>query len=148
MIDKLLDNYESSKGHREAIITEHKAYLEKIDNKLSELLSQFVEGMFDKEKVELKHRQLQDEKEYHQSVIDEQLALTEDSRLDELMASLKELDNLFDWGLMDATPEQKKEIISKVLHEFVIYQDRIELRYKVPVTSKQVAECVQVSRQM
>ena len=38
-------------------------------------------------------------------VIDEQLSMTNDVRLNELMASLKQLDNLFDWGLVIAIPE-------------------------------------------
>ena len=41
---------------------------------------------------------------------------------------------------MSATPEQKKEIVNLVLHEFILYQNRIELRYRLPVTPEQVAE--------
>lgn len=61
------------------------------------------------------------------------------------MESLKQLDDLYDWGLVGAITEQKKEIIARVLREFVLYLDRIELRYKLPITEAQVAECVQAS---
>jgi hypothetical protein len=145
VIDKLFDNYEGNQGHREAIIAEAKTRLEKINSKKQRLLSEYIDGAFGKEQVDLKNRQLTDEQEHWQTVIDEQLTLTEDVRLDELMASLKQLDNLFDWGLMTATPEQKKEIIARVLHEFILYQDsRIELRYKLPVLPEQVAELLKV----
>ena len=80
---------------------------------------------------------------FHKSVIDEQLITTSEVRLDELTASLKQLDNLYDWGLMGATPEQKKEIINRVLHEVVLYTDRIELRWKLPVTTENFAKTLQ-----
>ena len=89
------------------------------------------------------HRQMQEEREYHQSAIDEQLTTASDVKLDEFMQSLKQLDELYDWGLMTTTPEQKKEIINKVLHEFVLYPDKIELRWKLPVTSEHVAQTLQ-----
>ena len=81
---------------------------------------------------------------FHKSVIDEQLVTTSEARLDELMASPKQFGILFDWGFMGATTEQKKEIITRVLHEFVLYPDRGELRYKLPVTEAHVAELLHV----
>lgn len=81
---------------------------------------------------------------FHKSVIDEQLITTSEVRLDELTASLKQLDNPYGWGLRGATPEQKKEIINRALHEFVLYPDRVELRYKLPVTEAHVAELLHV----
>ena len=39
------------------------------------------------------------------------------------------------------TPEQKKEILNLLLEEFILYNDgRVELRFKLPVNEKQVAE--------
>lgn len=38
-------------------------------------------------------------------------------------------------------PEQKKEILNKLLREFILYPEgEVELRYKLPVNEKQVAE--------
>jgi hypothetical protein len=139
----LYDNYESSIGHREAIIAEAKIELEDVNKMKDRLLSDFVDGRFDREKVDLKLGQLTEQQEHWQNKIDEQLALS-NVKLDDLIDSLRQLDDLYDWGLIAITPEQKKEIIARVLHEFVLYPDRIELRYKLPVTELQIAECVQV----
>ena len=37
-----------------------------------------------------------------------------------------------------------KKIVNSVLHEFVLYEDRIELRYRVPVTELRVSELLKV----
>jgi len=140
----LYDNYESNIEHRDQLVHEAKVQLEEINKQKSKLLSEFVEGRFDSDMIDLKLSKLKDEQEHWQSIIDEQ-ALLSDARIDDLVESLRQLDDLYDWGLMTATPEQKKEIISRVLHEFILYPDRIELRYKLPVTELQIAECVQVS---
>ena len=108
----LYDNYEANIAHRDQIISEAKTQLEEVSKAKDRLLSDFVDGRFDREKVDLKLSQLTDEQEHWQSIIDEQLALS-NIKLDDLMESLKQLDDLFNWGLMTATPEQKKEIISR-----------------------------------
>ena len=59
------------------------------------------------------------------------------------MSQLRAVDINFDYGFYP-TPEQKKEILNMLLDKFVLYKDgRIELRFKVPVNDRQVAEKIQ-----
>jgi hypothetical protein len=64
------------------------------------------------------------------------------------MVSLKKLNELYDWNLITATPEQKKEIITTVLKGFVLYPNGIEYQFKLPhkeLTEEHVAELLSVS---
>ncbi len=56
---------------------------------------------------------------------------------------VKQLDKWFDYGFY-LEPEQKKQILNSLLESFILYRDgRIELRFKLPVNGKQVAEVAQ-----
>ena len=58
------------------------------------------------------------------------------------MVQLKQLDRWFDYGF-NPLPEQKKQLLVTLLKEFVLCRDgKIELRFKLPVNEKQVADSV------
>jgi len=59
----------------------------------------------------------------------------------------KQLDALEKYKLFGfefaATPEQKKELLNLLLEEFILYNDdKVELRFKLPVKEEQVAETI------
>jgi hypothetical protein len=63
---------------------------------------------------------------------------------EKFVVQLKQLDKLFDWGgIWFLTSEQKKQILNTLLQEFALYRDgKIELRFKLPVKEKQVADTI------
>ncbi len=60
------------------------------------------------------------------------------------MVQLDELSRLFDYGgTWYLKPEQEKQILTTLLQEFILYADgKIELRFKLPVNEKQVADTI------
>jgi hypothetical protein len=60
------------------------------------------------------------------------------------VVQLKQLDKLFDYGGIWFLPsEQQKQMLNTLLQEFALYRDgKIELRFKLPVKEKQVADTI------
>ncbi len=66
-----------------------------------------------------------------------------DALIERFMSHLRAVDRNFDYGF-HPTPEQKKEILNLMLDKFILYGNgKIELRFKVPVNNRQVAEKIQ-----
>lgn len=66
-----------------------------------------------------------------------------DALLDSFMTRLRAVDKAFDYGFK-ATPGQRKEILNVCPDRFILYKDgKIDLRLKVSVNDKQVAEEIQ-----
>lgn len=66
-----------------------------------------------------------------------------DALWDSFWSQFKEIDRMFNWGF-NLSPEQKKKVLNLLLQEFVLYNDgKIELRFKLPVNEKQVAEAIE-----
>jgi len=65
-----------------------------------------------------------------------------ESAIDTFMEQLKAVNMQFDYGF-NPTPEQIKEILNLLLDKFILYPDgKVELRFKMPVNEKQVAESI------
>ena len=96
--------------------------------------------------ADLQFKAINSEREHWERELSSFQALHGDSEAaaDKFVAQLKQLDRLFDWGsIWSLSPEQKKQVLNTLLHEFILYHDgKIELRFKLPVNEKQVADTI------
>jgi len=98
----------------------------------------------DEAEAELQFRRIREEQEYwQQELINlEALGNNTEAAWESFMSHLKELDRYFYFGY-DISLEQKKGILNLLLEEFILYNDgKIELRFKLPVDEKQVANTI------
>ena len=138
----LLDNYEDSKGHRDTQIARANSELERLNRERQRLLSAMTKGWFTEEETDMEYRRIAEQKEHWETELANQTAMNNEVDWDSFWADKKAIDSLYDWSLMAATPEQKKNIIASVVKEFALYDNTIEIRYRIPATAEHVAEIV------
>jgi hypothetical protein len=144
--DLLLERFESASSEREQQIATAKQHLEDLKWEKQRILTTIRKGYVTEAEAELQFKAINSEREHWERELSNLQALQADSEAaaDKFVAQLKQLDRLFDWGgIWSLTPEQKKQILNTLLQEFVLYRDgKIELRFKLPVNEKQVADTI------
>jgi len=142
--DLLLDRFENAKGEREQQIARAKEQLDELSLEKQRLLATIRKGYVTEVEAEAQFIAINSEREHWERELSSLQALqaNSDAALDSFVTQLKELDRMFDWGFYPS-PEQKKQLLNVLLKEFVLYRDgKIELRFKLPVNEKQVADTV------
>ncbi len=142
--DLLLDRFENAKGAREQQIATAKQHLEDLKWEKQRILTTIRKGYVTDAEAEIQLTAINSEREYWEQELTNLQALQDNDNiaLDAFMVQLKQLDKMFDYGFY-LSPEQEKELLNVLFKEFVLYRDgRIELRFKLPVNEKQVADTV------
>jgi len=142
--DLLLDRFENAKGEREQQIAKAKEQLDGLKLEKQRLLTTIRKGYVTEVEAEVQFIAINSEREHWEQELSSLQALQTNSEaaLDSFIAQLKDLDRMFDYGF-NPSPEQKKQLLGVLLKEFVLYRDgRIEIRFKLPVNEKQVADTV------
>lgn len=140
----LIDQFENSKEDREKQIARAKDELDRCSLERQRILTTIRKGWATETEAELQFAAVKSDEEYWQQELAnlETLTTNIDAIWDSWWSQLKRIDAWFDYGFI-LTPEQKKEILNIMLDKFVLYKDgRIELRFKLPVNEKQVAETI------
>ena len=142
--DLLLDKFESAKGEREQQIVRAKGQLDELKLEKQRLLTTIRKGYVTEVEAEVQFIAINSERKYWEQELTNLQALQDNDNTapDAFMVQLKQLDRWFDYGF-NPSPEQKKQLLVTLLKEFVLCRDgKIELRFKLPVNEKQVADSV------
>lgn len=103
-------------------------------------------GYVTEAEADLQFKAMNCEREHWERELSSVQALHADieAAVEKFVAQLERLDKFFDYGgIWFLTPEQKKQIPNTLIQEFVLYRDgKIELRFKLPVNDKQVADTI------
>ena len=143
--DLLLNEYENGKVNWERQMSKAKAEIERCKRERQTVLRQVRKGNITQAEADAEFTVISKEQADWQRELDNLTAIdTEAGALVErFMSQLRAVDKKFDYGFAPTT-EQKKEILNLLLDKFILYKDgKIELRFKVPVNEKQVAEKIQ-----
>ena len=144
--DLLIDRFESASSEREQQITTAKQHMEDLKWEKQRILTTIRKGYVTEAEAELQFAAIKSELDYWERELSSLQTLQADSEAaaEKFVVQLKQLDKLFDWGgIWFLTSEQKKQVLNTLLKEFVLYRDgKIELRFKLPVNEKQVAETI------
>ncbi len=138
------DLFESAKGEREQQIVRAKGQLDELKLEKQRLLTTIRKGYVTEVEAEVQFIAINSERKYWEQELTNLQALqdNDNTALDAFMVQLKQLDRWFDYGF-NPSPEQKKQLLVTLLKEFVLCRDgKIELRFKLPVNEKQVADSV------
>lgn len=145
-IDLLLERFESASSEREQQIATAKQHLEDLKWEKQRILTTIRKGYVTEAEADLQFKAINSEREHWERELSNLQALQADSEAaaERFVVQLKQLDRLFDWGgIWFLTSEQKKQVLNTLLQEFVLYRDgKIELRFKLPVNEKQVADTI------
>ena len=141
----LFDNYENGKSDSQEKINKARTQIERCKKERQTVLRQVRKDNVTQVEADAEFTVLNKEQSDWQCELDNLLALdTEsDAAMEKFMSQLKAVDINFDYGFYP-TSEQKKEILNMLLDKFLLYRDgKIELRFKVPINDRQVAEKIQ-----
>ena len=144
--DLLLERFEDASNEREQQITTAKQHLEDLKWEKQRILTTIRKGYVTEAEADIQFKAIKSEQAYWKRELSNIQALHADSEAaaDRFVAQLKQLDRLFDYGgIWYLNPEQKKQILTTLLQEFILYRDgKIELRFKLPVNEKQIADTI------
>ena len=144
--DLLLERFESASAEREQQIATAKQHLEDLNWGKQRIMTTLRKDYVTEAEADLQFKAIKSEQDYWQGQLVNLQALQADSEAaaDRFVAQLKQLDRLFDWGsIWYITPEQKRQVLTTLLQELILYADgKIELRFKLPVNEKQVADTI------
>ena len=123
-----------------------KQHLEDLNWGKQRIMTTIRKGYVTEAEADLQFKAIKSEQDYWQGQLVNLQALQADTEAaaDRFVAQLKQLDRLFDYGgIWYLTPEQKRQVLTTLLQEFILYADgKIELRFKLPVNEKQVADTI------
>jgi len=144
--DLLLERFESASSEREQQITTAKQHLDDLKWEKQRILTTIRKGYVTEAEADLQFKAIKSEQDHWEKELSNLQALQADTEAatDKFVAQLKQLDKLFDYhGLWHLTPEQEKQVLNTLLQEFILYRDgKIELRFKLPVNERQVADTI------
>lgn len=145
-VDLLVEQFENAGGEREKQIAIAKQHIEDLRWEKQRILTTIRKGHVTEAEADLQFKAINSDREHWERELSSLEALHADSEAaaERFVVQLKQLDRLFDWGgIWSLTPEQKRQVLTTLLHEFVLYNDgKIELRFKLPVNEKQVADTI------
>jgi len=140
----LLDKYENSKADRGQQIAKLKANIEKCKRERQTVLRQVRKGNINQAVADTEFIVINKDEADWQQDLDNLIVLDTkaESAIDSFIEQVKAVNMQFDYGF-NPTPEQKKQILNLLLDKFILHPDgKIELRFKMPVNEKQVAESI------
>ena len=144
--DLLLQRFESASSEREQQIATAKKHLEDLKRGKQRIMTALRKNHVTEAEADLQFKAIKSEQDYWERELSNLQTLHADSEAaaEKFMVQLKQLDRLFDWGgIWSLTSEQKRQVLNTSLHEFILYRDgKIELRFKLPVNEKQVADAI------
>ncbi|MFC1893817.1 recombinase family protein, partial [Chloroflexota bacterium] len=143
--DLLLDRFENAKGEREQQIVNARTHIERCTQEKKRLVTAVRKGLLTDIEVEADLIAVRRDLEHWEAEAGnlEVLQDNDAAALDSFMAQLRRLDGMFDYTGFRPSPEQKKELLTTLLNQFVLYPDgKIELRFKLPINEKQVADTI------
>ena len=142
----LLDNFEKAKASVNDTIENKEAELKRCAEEKQRLIRQVQNGVFTDTEVKLTMSNIREREEHWQNELTNAQALQRDSGKiwNDFMESLKAVDEFYDWGgTWFLSNEQKKSILNTLVEEFILSPSgEIEIRYKLPVTEKQLQDTV------
>jgi len=140
----LLQQYEDAKGERDTQIVKAQRNVERCKQERQTVLKQIRKGNITQADADVEFTLLNKEQSHWESELSGLMSLSTDADTiwERFWSQLKAINLSFDYGF-DAAPEQKRELLNSMLDSFVLYGNgKIELRFKLPVNDRQVAESI------
>lgn len=143
--ETITEDFRSGEVDRKKRMVEARGKIEGFRWEKQRVLTQVRKGHVTEEEAEVQFKAIRSEHEYWQEEINKLQSLEANARsvLDQYWDQVNRLREYFSYDFFQISAEQKKEILNLLLQEFVLFKDgRIELRLRLPVTEKQVAETI------
>jgi hypothetical protein len=140
----LLDRLEAAKDSSQKQMVKAKDEIDRCKLERQRLLTSIRKGYVTGADIELQFRAVKEDEERWQEELANAEILNNDMEASwqSFWNQLQTVRQHFNYGFC-ITPEKKKEILNALLQEFILNKDgQIELRFKLPVNKKQVAEIV------
>jgi hypothetical protein len=142
----LLDSFEKSKALANEIIENAEAELKRCGEEKQRLIRQVQKGIFTDGEVESAMSNIREREEHWQNELTNARLLQHDSDAiwNDFREKLEAITRLYDWGgIWFLSDEQKKSVLNALVEEFILGPvGEIEIRYKLPVTEKQLQDTV------
>jgi DNA invertase Pin-like site-specific DNA recombinase len=142
----LLDNFEKSKALANEILENAEAELKRCGEEKQRLIRQVQKGIFTDGEVKSAISNIREREEHWQNELtNAQLLLHDgDAIWNDFMEKLEDVNRMYDWGgIWFLSDEQKKSVLNALVEEFILGPTgEIEIRYKLPVTEKQLQDTV------
>jgi hypothetical protein len=119
--------------------------LKKCQDEKQRIVSQVAKGTFDEDMIKptMCHIKEREEHWLQELTNAETFQVNANTIWNEFKERLHAINRMYDYGFT-LSFEQKKDILNTLLHEFVLEPDgKIELRFKLPVTDKQLTVAVE-----
>lgn len=142
--DLLLERFEEGKAERDKQIAKAKEELQRCHYERQKLIAGYRKGLYSEAEAEPHFAKIKEEEEYWQEQISslESLHANGDGMWNEFWNQIKQVHRMFNYGF-DLSLEQQKILLNTLLEEFVLDKDgTIELRFKLPVSERQVEDAV------
>jgi len=140
----LIDRFEKANADREKQLARAEKEVERCNKERQRVLIMVRKEYVTQAEAEIQFIEIRKNQQNWQQEFDK-LKLLEantDSAWEDFRSLLKQVDGNMDFSFHPSTG-QKKQVLNTLLQEFVLYPDvKIELRFKLPVNEKQVAETV------
>jgi hypothetical protein len=140
----LIDRFEKANADREKQLARAEKEVERCNKERQRVLIMVRKEYVTQAEAEIQFIEIRKNQQNWQQEFDK-LKLLEantDSAWEDFRSLLKQVDGTMDFSFHPSTG-QKKQVLNTLLQEFVLYPDvKIELRFKLPVNEKQVAETV------
>jgi hypothetical protein len=143
--EALIERFENGQDDRQRAISKTKDKLGQCQVEKQRILTVLRKGYISEADAEIQLIAINSEQEHWQQELAqaEHLQANSDVVWQAFHAQLHELDRFRFFGLDHVSADQKKELLNSLLQEFVLSKDgRIELRFRLPVDKKQVADTV------
>ena len=143
--EMITEDFRSGEEDRKKRIAEARGKIDGFQWERQRVLTQVRKGHVTDEEAEVQFKAIRSEQDYWQEEINKLQSLEANARsiLDQYWDQVNRLREYFSYDFFQISPEQKREILNLLLQEFVLFKDgRIELRLRLPVTEKQVAETI------
>jgi hypothetical protein len=142
----LLDSFEKSKALANEIIENAEAELKRCGEEKQRLIRHVQKGIFTDGEVESAMSNIREREEHWQNELTNARLLLHDSDAiwNDFREKLEAVTRMYDWGgIWFLSDEQKKSVLNALVEEFILGPaGEIEIRYKLPVTEKQLRDTV------
>ncbi|MFC2068213.1 recombinase family protein [Chloroflexota bacterium] len=142
--NRLIDSFNSALSERQERIATAKGKMDSLKWERQRVLTQVRKDNVTEQEADIQFTKIKEEEEHWRQEVANFEVLSGDALAlhERFCTQLKTFESKFDtWAWADPTPQEKREILTLLLKEFVMYNNgRIELRLKLPVSETQIDE--------
>jgi site-specific DNA recombinase len=140
----LLKQLEDAKAETGTRMSRAQAELKRLADEKKRLITQVQKGVLTNDEIRINMNGIREHEEHWaQELANAQtLQIDGDAVWNDFTEKLKNVNRMYDYGMV-LSDAQKKKVLNALVEEFVLEPDgQIEIRYKLPVTEKQLQETV------